>query len=321
MTTKAFTSTELPNDIYHSAEFPQTSGSVLAAIHADCPAAWRYGDHQQSAAMGDGIAAHAALLEPAVFDKKFIRGIDEADYPNALFTGKDIEGWLKGSGIKGCSGKVKSELIQMVQSTGEDVQIFDVICAEFAADCEQKGLTVINPKSFDIVNKMRTVIFQNKSCELLADGQTEVSIIDYEDSRKCRLDFFGNYMDSAIITDYKTTNSAHPELFGNQALRMNYWLKMALQHDLFVKHFGEAPRVILLAQSKKPPYICQPYEMTLEQLAIGREQYQQAEKLYKRCIAENVWPAYGGGIIDLQTPSWAAYQFGFDTEDSIEIVE
>jgi len=33
----------------------------------------------------------------------------------------------------------------------------------------------------------------------------------------------------------------------------------------------------------------------------------------------NIWPAYGGGIIPLQTPGYLANQYGF--EDTIEITQ
>ena len=118
---------------------------------------------------------------------------------------------------------------------------------------------------------------------------------------KCRLDMLN---DENQITDYKTTGSASPSEFGKQALRYGYWFKMALQYDLTCAWFEEElPNPILLAQSKNSPYIAQAYRLTDEQLAIGREQYQSAIKIYAQCKENGFW-AYGGGIQDLPTPPW-----------------
>jgi len=312
MTTTLYTSKELSNERYHSPEFPQASGSVLAAIHADCPAAWRYGEPKESACMAEGISAHVALLEPALFESKYARGIDPADYPNALVTGKDLEGFCRDSGIKGYSGKKKEELIDFIIGLGEKVEILDIIERDHAAHCAENNIEVIPAKVFDTVKKMRDVIFLNGYGDLLADGHTEMSLINEDSDLKCRFDFVGSYGIQPVIVDYKTTSSAHPELFGAQAHRMHYWLKMALQRDLFVDYYGVEPRVILLAQSTKPPYLVQAYELTKDQIAVGREQYMEAHRLYNRCIESNAWPAYSGGIIELQTPGWAARQYQFE---------
>lgn len=314
MTTTIYTSKELSNERYHSEEFPQASGSVLAAIHADCPAAWRYGEKKETACMADGIAAHVALLEPEEFEKRYVRGLDPADHPGVLITGKDLEGWCRAAGIKGFSDKKKAELIEFVldkKQPTEIVKIWDLMVSDFEVKATENNQQVIKPEIYDTVKKMRDVIFLNGYGELLANGHTEISIINEDLDLKVRLDFAGEYF-GPVITDYKTTSSAHPEIFGAQAHRMNYWLKMALQHDLFLSYYGVEPKVILLAQSTKPPYLAQAYRMTKEQLEVGREQYRLAHKLYSQCSKENVWPAYGGDIIDLQTPGWVSRQYQFE---------
>ncbi len=313
---KIYTSKELPMERYHSEEFPQASGSILAAIHADCPAAWKYGEPKETDAMSMGTVAHAMLLEPEEFDKRFVRGLSESDYLSALFTNKDLAAWLVNAGIKGSSGKTKEELIAMIDATGEQPPIWDRMVKNFTDFSEAQGLEVVPAKTYDTVQKMREVIFNNGYGELLSGGDTEVSLVNDHMGLKCRLDFVGD----SVIVDYKTTSSAHPDNFGAQALRMNYWLKMALQQDLYAAHFGEFPVMILLAQSTKPPFIAQAYEMTEEQLSIGREQYQQAKALLDRCKEAGVYPAYGGGVRQLETPGWAARQFGFEMDDSIEII-
>ncbi|WP_236266425.1 hypothetical protein, partial [Escherichia coli] len=42
-----------------------------------------------------------------------------------------------------------------------------------------------------------------------------------------------------VITDYKTTQTSKPDDFGRLAFNLGYYLKMALQRDLFVKTYNE----------------------------------------------------------------------------------
>lgn len=298
-----YKSTELTNPEYQ--DLPEISGSALVQIHNDCPAAWRFGEPKDSPALADGIAAHACILEPELFEAEFVRDIDPADHPEALVTGKDIEAWLKARGIKGYSGKRKPDLIAMARDTGEAPQILDEIIAEHAVT--NKGKTLVKASTFDMIQQMRRVVFADQDYKkAFLAGDFEVSLVDPETQRKCRIDC----ITAGEIWDYKTTTSAHPDAFAKQAHDAGYWLKMAYQHDIYQDAFGEPPRrVVLLAQSKKPPYIPQAYQLTEEQLEVGREQYQAAFRLMRRCMEQDVWPAYGGGVQELPTPGWIASRY------------
>lgn len=309
-----YQNTELSNDDYRA--LPEISGSDLVTIHNDCPAAWRFGEPKESPALAEGIAAHVAVLEHEDFVGRFYRDIDPAEHPDALDTAKDMQAWLKESGIKGYSGKTKAELIDMILSTGETPQIIDLMREKAAK--ENGDAAPLKPAVYDRIDLMRRTIRANEEyAERLTGGEAEVSVVRPDLGLKCRFDYLTA---DGEIWDYKTTASAHPEKFGRQAHDVGYWLKMALQHDLFVAEFGEAPKsVVLLAQTKAAPFICQAYEMTAEQLEIGREQYQAAHRLYLRCKESDIWPAYGGGVQELVTPVWVARMYGI--EDDAIIIE
>jgi hypothetical protein len=309
------TADKLSNPEYQA--LPQIGGSSLVKIHNDCPAAWRFGDNEPTKALADGIAAHAAILEPEMFAAQFVRGIDPADYPDALDTNKSMEAWLKERGIKGYGGKDKAGLMAMIAQTGEHVEILAAMIDEHAITNQQK--TIVDPKTYDMIVQMRAVIFSDDTYRAAFTGSGgkfdapmfELSSINHP--TKCRWDCITA---DGEIWDYKTTITAHPEKFARSAHENGYWLKMALQHDHYELEFGERPRrVVLLAQSKKAPYIPQAYELTDEQLQVGREQYQAALRLYGRCLAADVWPAYGGGIVQLPTPNYLAYKYEFENND------
>ncbi len=326
MNTTLYTSSELSNERYHSAEFPQASGSQMAEIVDTCPAEYIGGERKESASLINGTGLHCCVLEPKLFKDTYARGIDASEYPEALVTGKDLEGWCRDAGIKGFSGKKKEELIAFIQanSAGENVQILDVIIAEHAAANE--GKIILNPDAYDMVIKMRSAL-KKGGYTFTPEMQVEVSCIT--EILKCRWDILvpagemapdGTITKNGEIWDLKSTINVKPEKFGLQSEKCLYWLKMALQHDLYEQHFGVAPdRVVLLAQSKKPPYLPQAYKLTKQQLEVGRDMYMGAYALLQECQASGVWHGYGGGVIDLPTSGRAAYEFGF--EDEIEIIE
>jgi len=302
---KIYESTKLSNEEYHALE--GVSGSTLAAIHKDCPAAWRFGERKETKALLEGTASHAAILEPDLFAKTYARGVNPEDHPAALVTSKDIQAWLKSVGVKGYTGKTKAELIGMVLVTGETPEILDMITEEHASAHE--GKIILKHDVFDRLETMRDVIFKDEvyAAALGAGASFELSFIG--DGVKARWDCV---TESGEIWDYKTAVSAQPEEFAKKAHDLGYWLKMAFQADVYEKAFGEKPRrVVLLAQSKTAPFIPQAYELTDEQLEIGREQYEAAFRLLARCKESAVWPAYGGGVQLLDTPAWLANRYNF----------
>jgi hypothetical protein len=320
---RIYSATQLSNDRYHSEEFPQASGSVLTEIYHDCEAAYRFGEKKESASMSLGTAGHALMLEPELFDATYCRGIDPADYPDALVTNKDLEQWLKSVGKTGTSGKTKEQLLDMIDAAvSPEVPAPQIMVRMIEAEQELAiltGITVVPPKAYDTVKLMREYLFNNGYDRYINGGQSEVSLIDTDGKKKVRID---KITDGGEIWDYKTTTSAHPEKFGAQAARMGYYLKMAMQADAYEKAYGEYPkRVVLLAQSTKPPYIAQAYEMTGEQLQAGRDMYQGALKQYELSMRTNSWPAYGGGVLPLWTPPYVARDLGFEIDSGVEFID
>lgn len=327
MTTTIYTSTELSNERYHSEEFPQASGSVLAEIISTCPAEFIGRERKESAALTEGSAAHMCILEPAQFKQRYARGIDAADYPDALEGNKAFEGWLKDRGVK-CSGKVKAELLALIDATGENPQILQRIIDSHAEECAQKNIEVVAPDVYDRIIKMRSA--------LKKFGYTFSPALQYEHSIvsedfKVRMDMIvppgemapdGTISKNGEIWDYKSCADVSPLKFGASALKLKYWLKMALQADLFKEHFGHYPdRVVLLAQSKSAPFVPVAYSLDAQQLEAGRIEYWDAYHILQECKSSGVWSGYVGNsqVIPLPTPGWAAYEYGF--EDTVEIIE
>lgn len=303
---KLYLSTELPNEEYHA--MPGIGGSALAKIFFDCLYGWKYAEQKETKSLEEGTASHCVTLEESEFLKRYARGINPDDYPDALTTNKSIEAFLKDRGRKGYSGKTKDGLIQMVEEClieGEKIQILEQIIDRHRMTHVDK--TILDHKVFDRIIEMRQAVFSDPiyARKLDTAQYAELSYID-EDGRKCRWDLITA---DEEIWDYKTCRESHPVHFSRNAYTLGYWLKMAYQADLYERAFGRPPnKVVLLAQSKTKPFIAQAYYLTDEQLRVGREQYQTALAQYRYACETGNWENYGGGVQELLTPGFAAYE-------------
>lgn len=315
---KVYLNNELSNEHYH-ADSEHINGSGLWNIYDRCPAAWRYKDEEdeQSKALIFGTGSHTALLEPERFEAEYARMPIVEDFPKdkdgnrkVLVTASDMNSWAKERGIKGLSGKTKAEVIKIIQATGETVLIYDVIREE--AEKAATGKHMLEGTDYDAIMQMRAVIHANSYySRLLSGAYSEVSILGQllGESSKVRFDCLTRGGD---IIDYKTAVSAKPDDFFRHAARLGYFMKMAMQHDMFVEAYGHDPRSVnLLVQEKKSPFIPALIRLTDEQLRIGRIQLRSAMEIYKACKKANSWPGYsmGNPVIEMETPEWFKKQF------------
>lgn len=323
MTIKIFSSEELSNADYH-AETDHVSGSQLHKLFTTSPASFKYGVEtddegnpveQKSRALEFGSCAHTNLLEQSKFEAEYMRGTVKTDqFEGELLTSqKACESWLKNRGIKGYSAKPYPELSAMITAAlkpGEKVSILDEIEQAELAAAEASGRNLIRGDDYDACIKMREVLYMNGEVRnIIGKGAPEVSVFSEIEGVPVKVRF--DYIYDWMIIDYKTTISAHPEQFGKQCYNAGYYLKMALQHDVFTLAYGREPSAVkLLAQEKKLPFIPVMYRMSDEQLTIGRLQYRAALQQYRACKERNVWPAYGGGAeMELQTPNFVKQQY------------
>lgn len=307
---------EMTNEQYQ--ELPQISGSTLVKIHATCPAKFKFGERKETKSLHEGTVIHCAVLEPERFYEQYERAPVIDDYPGALTTGKAIESELKNRGIKGYSGKQKDELIEFALEKCPDLIIWDKIVSDRAESTDKE---LIDAALYDKAVSMRSAIDDDEIIQLLSQNcMVEHSII-FED-RKIRPDVLIDVGDSFVIIDLKTTINAEPEKFGKQAHDLGYWLKMAYQKDT-VESFFQKPvsRVILLAQEKEKPFLSQAYELTEQQLQVGREQYETAMAILKNCESTGQWGKYASGILQLPTPQWIEREYGFNEIEGDEINE
>lgn len=313
---KIFPNGELENDDYHGEKFADhVSGSQLCVIHNECPAVLKYGENKESSALHFGIASHAAMLEPEMFDKLFVRKISKEDNDKFLTSDAAIKSFLKSAGRTGYSTKPWSDLVVMALECDENVKVFQL--ESILQEYDSIGKTLVKGEDYDQILIMRKTLFNDEvNVELFKDSQFEMSIIceveidEVWHKVKIRPDIITK---NCEVPDYKTTRDMNPEKFGNQAHNAGYYLKQSFVCDVLTAAYNQKFKAGLLAQGKSSPFITQLYWLTEDQLQLGREQYQFALKYHKNCIDSDSWPSYFDGPVDLPTPSWIAKRYNFSS--------
>lgn len=301
MEAKLFTAEQL-----RDADMSQFDGSVsdadIAKIHATCPAKWKFGADTDSKE-SSGLLSHIAILDDEKFNSQFYRDLDIKNYPYAVDNINDAKSWLKKRGISGTSGKDRAQLMDMIRnaSGSEASPVWEDILSE--AQKVNEGKKPIKPDEYDKITQMRSVIFADVQYRsALTGAYPNVTFL-------CELEGVPVRVKVDLVTpysglwDYKTTNDLRK--FPRLAYENKMYARMAMRHDVFEIVTGNAPsECVFLVQETTEPFIPQAMRMTHEQLRIGRMQYKSALALYKACKESDIWPAYGGGIQELETPDY-----------------
>lgn len=282
---------EMTNEQYHS-EQDHVSGSFLSTLFFSCPAKAKFAPRKDASHFVFGTTAHTNILEQERFDSEYIRHPDPSEFKDLITSEAGIKSFLKSEGVAGYSTKTLEGLLKMVDATGKSPNIWHRIVAD--TEKAAKGRIIVPGKDYDRVQQMRDVIMNNGQMrEVVLSGVPELSIFVVINGVLVKVRLDRVTADSSII-DYKSTRDASQEGFGRLAYNLGYYLKMALQHDVFEIAYGYAPTSVkLLAQEKEDPFLAKMYRMTEWQLDLGRQQYMAALAIYKRCKELDQWPTYG----------------------------
>lgn len=95
-----FENGSLSNDDYHDQEkAPGVSSTALWAIFDHCEAQYKFSEKTTSPALEFGIASHAAMLEPELFDAEFVRDVAKDDYEDMITSTSVLKSKLKELGV------------------------------------------------------------------------------------------------------------------------------------------------------------------------------------------------------------------------------
>lgn len=323
---KQYPNGSLSNEDYHGNDC--ISGTFLSAVYSKSVKHAMDTVRKPSDALGFGIATHAAILEPELFNQEFAAELNKDDYPFALQSTADMQAWLiaRGRPKSGTKAKLVERIKETCEATGDEIpELFEDILAEHAMANE--GKVMVKAKDFAQLMNMRDALYSDSvTSSLLTGAYVESSIL-------ALIDFYDEFNEGEanegqwvawvqirpdIITrapsiwDYKTTLDASEEKFGIDAFKLNYWLKMALQKDIFelvtgveIHELGFIAQEKLAPSQETNPHEHMRYQMTPEQIEEGRKQYLHAMRLVFEYRQTGNKIGYRNRDAMLFTPKWA----------------
>lgn len=333
---KYFTNDQMTNDEYHDPDSwtaDYVSGSSLGEIFATCPAAWKYKKREDTKALTFGTQSHTVMLENERFHDTYRRAPLVTEIKDAITSQTALASKLKACGLIGTAGKQYPDLIELMVKNEIDLNVMWLIDMIAESQARADGVELVKAEDFDACLQMRANLMtvpKHERCINSKTAQRELSIFGeiFGVKVKVRLDHVDEITDAeliksygfdpelfpsiVVITDYKTTQSVKPSEFGRHAFNFGYYLKMALQRDLFKAAFNEERPIVvrLLAQEKKEPFLPMAFKMTDEQIKLGRKQYVSVIHQFAECVKHDVWPNYENDAdeVELPTPEFVAYQ-------------
>lgn len=137
-------------------------------------------------------------------------------------------------------------------------------------------------------------------------GVTERSVFFDVDGvpSKARFDHLGD----VVLTDLKTTTSAHPEAFARKVAQMGYHQQAAWYLDA-ARAAGARPTTFrFVVVESAPPYLTAVYDLAPAAIEWGRMLNAKAVELFQQCRATNTWPGYPTEPQVIDLPSWLHFQ-------------
>ncbi|AUR87902.1 putative exodeoxyribonuclease 8 [Vibrio phage 1.105.O._10N.286.49.B4] len=306
MKLQQLTATELPEEQYHGEGFKDfLSGSELWAYIDTCPAEYVFGEKKETASLITGSAVHSEVLEMHTFDDLYYRGFEPTE--DALTSDAAVKAKLKSLGITGYSTKSGQDLYDMLLKAEPDSIIKNI--EEAKLEQENEGKTMLKFAQYDMAKAMRKQLMQYPTyAEYVLQGECEASIVGECElfGRKVKVKTRPDIIHEHSITNYKTTTSAKPSSLVTDSFNKGYFMKEVLNAIVYQEMHGYFPKINIMAQSKKAPYVVTMFEMTQDMIDIGMAQLEQAFNLWIACKDSGQVIDYAQGEIltDLEVPNW-----------------
>jgi PDDEXK-like domain of unknown function (DUF3799) len=166
-------------------------------------------------------------------------------------------------------------------------------------DAHAQGKYAILEPKFVAVKKMVThaeaYLNETELAGILESGAAERSVIWQEGETWCKARPDLLSADLRLCLDYKTTDSANPEVFIRQIPRMGYDTQ-ASWYSRGLAALGHQTEFILLAQEITEPYSCSLISLSNAYKEVARLKVERALSMWQRCMRDNRWPAYPTSI-------------------------
>lgn len=169
--------------------------------------------------------------------------------------------------------------------------------------------TILTPAQFEAALAMRDAVREHPIAGPLVKGigQNELSLRWTHErtgiDMKGRID---RLVHGQALVDIKTSADPTPQAFARTAFNLHYFLQMALYSDGVEACGLGTPAVKIIAVQSVAPFDVGVYDIEIEELEFGREQYNAALDRLIECRKTNVWPGFAEtGALPLRRPAWA----------------
>lgn len=260
----------IPNEAYHAG--PGISKSGLWIIHEKTPAHYKFPPPrdeettQKKATRDFGTAAHIAILEPADFEDRVMRG--PADRRGNKWT----------DAVEACG--ISHQTLLVSDAYDQVLAIRDAVHA----------------------NSYISGILTGGKSMVEASGYWR----DATTGRLCRCRPDLVRTDIGVMVDLKTARSARADDFARAVVKYGYHAQEPFYSDGWEIASGASMNGFLfLAWEKESPYACALYELPPSIVEEGRVIMRKALDRYSECVKTNAWPGYADGVQELSFKRWA----------------
>lgn len=257
----------IPNEDYHAG--PGVGRSGLWTIEKQSPAHYKYPapveeTAQSKAIKAFGTAAHAAVLEPELFETHVVRGP------------KDRRGDKWSDLEEMCRIEHKTLLVE------KDFENCLALRDTVHADPFLNGIITGGPAMVEATGYFNDPI----TGQLL----------------RVRPDLYRK--DIKVILDIKTTKNAKADDFVRSVTNMGYHAQEAFYTDGWQLLDMPVDGFVFMALEKKSPFAFSVFELPPAIVQEGRALIRQAIDKYHDCVSKNEWPGYPTGVQPLEFSRW-----------------
>jgi hypothetical protein len=166
-------------------------------------------------------------------------------------------------------------------------------------------------------NELASALFPRQRYEngelIPAGGAAELSLFWRDQVTgvmlRCRLDWapYPVAGHRFFVPDYKTCDSAAPQVFAKAVASYRYNLQAAWNSaGIEALGMNQGSEIVFpfVCQEKTAPYLTAVHTLSAVSLDFGRRRMRQAIDLYARCVEAGEWPGYGAGVNTLELPAW-----------------
>ncbi len=258
----------IPSGEYH--DWRLCSSTKLHTLATKTAAHVHASGEKDSDAMRLGQAAHAAILEPDEFERRFEL------MPKLDRRYKDQ----------------KAEYAQRVEAA------------------EQAGKIIVPHGDVELIESVRGAVWKHKCAKRILDRAEayEASFV-WNDPAGCRCkgraDILSRIGKQLFVVDVKTTRDASKFAFSKACANFGYFRQGAMYMRGMAAVGESCAGVILLVIEKSPPFCCAAYMLDPGDLDNAAPELEHWIGEYAKCEKSGVWPGYPDRITALELPQWA----------------